>query len=227
MRIYKITNKLNGKQYVGQTIATLNKRFSSHVCAANKGSTSIIHNAIRKYGKAAFEIELLEECPSFGDLDKAECKWTTRLNTIAPNGYNVEAGGCRNRGSMSEATRAKLREAHKHHPPGWYEKVCHAARNRGDGWRQKLSEIAKQRTPTAKQLAGLEAGRRPGVQRASVKGEANPNAILTWDGVSRIRELYATGNYSQDELGLLFGVKQITVSAIVRHKIWKINTRGA
>jgi len=57
-----------------------------------------------------------------------------------------------------------------------------------------------------------------------MKGETNGRAILTSEQVSVIREMYATGDYSQDQLGLLFGVKQVTISAIVRQKIWKINT---
>ena len=60
-----------------------------------------------------------------------------------------------------------------------------------------------------------------------MKGEANPNAILNWDKVSEIREMYVSGDYSQEQLGLLFGVKQVTISAIVRHKIWPINTLPA
>ena len=130
MRIYKITNTQNGKQYVGQTKLKLNKRFTDHVAAANSGSTSIIHNAIRKYGRDAFKVELLEECHSFEELDRAERKWIAALNTVTPHGYNIEEGGCRNRGSLSEATRAKLREAAKHRSPEWYEKICYALRHR-------------------------------------------------------------------------------------------------
>jgi predicted XRE-type DNA-binding protein len=189
------------------------------------GSTSIIHNAIRKYGKDAFEIELLQECRSFEELDDAERKWIAELNTIAPNGYNIEVGGCRNRAPMSEATRAKLREIQKHRSPEWQEKIRYAARNRSPEWRKRLSESHKGLKPTAKQLAALAAGRAAGVGRHCQKGEDNGNAILTWEKVSRIRQLYATGDFSQEKLGCLFGVKQITISAIVRHKIWKLNTR--
>jgi group I intron endonuclease len=225
MRIYKITNTLNGKQYVGQTKTKLEKRFTSHVCAANSGSTAIIHNAIRKYGKDAFEIELLQECQSFEELDEAERGWIAELNTVAPNGYNIEEGGCRNRGSLSEATRVKLREAAKHRSPEWYEKICRAARNRSPEWRRKLSEAAKQRTATPRQREALAAGTKLRfINGKPMKGETNGRAILTSEQVSVIREMYATGDYSQDQLGLLFGVKQVTISAIVRQKIWKINT---
>jgi group I intron endonuclease len=225
MRIYKITNKLNGKQYVGQTKATPEKRFTNHVYAASNGSTAIIHNAIRKYGKDAFEIELLQECQSFEELDEAERRWIAELDTVTPNGYNIEEGGCRNRGSLSEATRAKLREAARHRSPEWYTKICYAARNRSEEWKKKLAASSKGRKPTPRQLECLVAGRQSGVWRHSQVGEDNGNAILTWEKVSQIREMYATGNYSQEQLGLLFGVKQVTVSAIVRYRIWKVNTQ--
>ena len=227
MRIYKITNKTNGKLYIGQTTTSLNKRFTSHVTAANAGSTAIIHNAIRKYGKDAFKIEALQECHSVDDLDDAERKWIEELDSISPHGYNIEAGGCRNRGSLSEETRAKLREAARHRSPEWYDKVCQAARNRGDEWKRKLSEVAKNRTPTARQLAALEKGRRSGAWRHSQVGEDNGNAILNWDKVSQIREMYATGKHSQEQIGHQFGIKQITVSVIVRYKTWKVNTLEA
>ena len=61
--------------------------------------------------------------------------------------------------------------------------------------------------------------------RHSQKGEDNGRAILTSEKVAQIREMYATGNFSQEKLGSLFGVKQVTISAIVRQIIWKFNTR--
>ena len=222
MRVYKITNKQNGKLYIGQTKMELYRRFGSHLREAKYGgSTSIIHNAIRKYGKDAFEIELLQECQSFEELDEAERRWIAELNTIAPNGYNIEVGGCRNRAPMSEATRAKLRQRRS---PETIEKIRHAARNRSPEWRRRLSESRKHLKPTPKQLAALAAGAKLRHVAGTTTGEDNGRAILTWDKVSEIRELYATGDFSQEKLGILFGVKQVTISAIVRHKIWRLNT---
>jgi group I intron endonuclease len=226
MRIYKITNRIDGKQYIGQTSGTLTKRFTSHVCAARNGSTSLIHNAIRNYGKDVFDIEPLQECQSVEGSDEAERKWIADLNTIAPHGYNVEPGGCRNRAPMAEATRAKLREARKdlkHRYPEWYEKICHAARNRSPDWKRKIAEAHKGKKATAKQRAALAAGAKLRHVNGTTKGEANGRAILTWEKVAQIRQMYATGEYSQEQLGLLFGVKQITISVIVRHKRWKVN----
>ena len=61
--IYKITNKVNKKGYVGCTITTLKKRFEEHVwrCIKTDSNTKFC-NSIRKYGVENFEIELIEEC---------------------------------------------------------------------------------------------------------------------------------------------------------------------
>jgi group I intron endonuclease len=66
MVIYKATNKINGKSYVGQTIRTLNERKQSHLNDSNNNSTCYFHNAIRKYGKASFKWEILDECDKSG-----------------------------------------------------------------------------------------------------------------------------------------------------------------
>jgi hypothetical protein len=52
---------------------------------------------------------------------------------------------------------------------------------------------------------------------ASMPGDKNPNAKLTWDEVRKIR----ADNRSQSKIGDVFGVSQITVSLIKRGKIWK------
>ena len=63
--IYKITNKVNGKIYIGRTKNSLKARFKDH-CSKNSACVAI-SNAIKKYGKESFKIEPLfegspEEC---------------------------------------------------------------------------------------------------------------------------------------------------------------------
>jgi group I intron endonuclease len=64
-KIYKITNKLNGKIYVGQTIKSLEDRFQKHCCGTSAKDkyhfNMAIKKAIRKYGKDNFTIELIEK----------------------------------------------------------------------------------------------------------------------------------------------------------------------
>lgn len=62
--IYKITNKINNKVYVGQTIKTVEKRFNQHKNNSNKEyfSQIALYQAFNKYGIENFKVETLEEC---------------------------------------------------------------------------------------------------------------------------------------------------------------------
>jgi DNA invertase Pin-like site-specific DNA recombinase len=53
------------------------------------------------------------------------------------------------------------------------------------------------------------------------RGSAHGRAKLSEDIVREIRRLYATGEFTQQELALRFGVSKHTISLIVRRKIWK------
>lgn len=87
--IYKITNKLNNKVYVGQS-NNIERRFAEHKHKRN-GVNFPIGLAIRKYGKENFAFEILEEC-SLEDLNKKEAYWIKKLNAYT-EGYNCNIGG--------------------------------------------------------------------------------------------------------------------------------------
>jgi len=87
-RIYKITNKLNGKFYVGKTIKSLSTRFYNHCYdALKRDSATYFHRAIRKYGKENFVIEEIEICKN--DLGNREIFW---ISSLKPE-YNQTLGG--------------------------------------------------------------------------------------------------------------------------------------
>lgn len=69
--IYKITNNINGKIYIGQTIGAIEKRFAEHKNAAKNGCRYALHRVIRKYGIENFSIEEIEQCP-IEELDNKE-----------------------------------------------------------------------------------------------------------------------------------------------------------
>jgi group I intron endonuclease len=58
-KIYKITNTINKKIYIGQTIKSIIDRFKGH-CLKASISISAIFNAINKYGKENFLIEQID-----------------------------------------------------------------------------------------------------------------------------------------------------------------------
>lgn len=88
--IYKITNLVNGKIYIGQSIHP-NRRWIEHKQAAMNGIDDYpIHLAIRKYGKDNFIFEILEWT---SDYDNEEIKLIALYNSLIPNGYNIREGG--------------------------------------------------------------------------------------------------------------------------------------
>jgi len=111
--IYLITNNLNGKVYVGQTIQRLGVRLWRH---KNDGKPGI-GKAIQKYGWENFSAEILEIC-SIDMIDLREKFWIKVYDCIAPNGYNLTDGG-NGRRVVSDETRKKLSESHLGKPAYW------------------------------------------------------------------------------------------------------------
>lgn len=89
MIIYCITNLVNGKRYVGQTIRTLEQRFKEHC----NNSNSEIGRAIQEYGVDNFKAEIVEQCETLEHLNVAEQYWISKYNCRIPNGYNIREGG--------------------------------------------------------------------------------------------------------------------------------------
>ena len=99
MIIYKITNVLNGKIYIGQTRKTLKERFQAHINRAERGDKGHLHPAMRKYGYDNFKCEIIEEIdeslPNALDiLNEREIYWIDYYDsTDNKKGYNILLGG--------------------------------------------------------------------------------------------------------------------------------------
>lgn len=91
MVVYKITNLINSKCYIGCTI-NLNSRIAKHLSGKFSGST-ILYKAVNKYGKDNFEIEVLETFEDKETMYLKEKEYIQSLNTLIPNGYNIHLGG--------------------------------------------------------------------------------------------------------------------------------------
>ena len=86
--IYKITNKINGKIYIGKHIDKSKNGIDDYM-----GSGIIIKNAQKKYGIENFTKDILEECTK-EDVDQKEIFWIEKLqSTNYKIGYNVTKGG--------------------------------------------------------------------------------------------------------------------------------------
>lgn len=89
--VYVITNLVNGKQYVGKA-RNAQRRWWDHCARVNYGSTCAIHRAIRKYGRDAFTVEVLERTDTESAAFEAERGHIVRLRTNE-HGYNMTEGG--------------------------------------------------------------------------------------------------------------------------------------
>lgn len=104
MVIYKITNLINEKIYIGQTTKTIEQRFKEH-CKTTSGCRAL-KNAIKKYGSNNFSIEIIENCNSLDELNIREEYWIKHYNSLVPRGYNLQSGGGNH--TVTEETRRLL-----------------------------------------------------------------------------------------------------------------------
>jgi len=116
MLIYLLTNTVNGKVYVGQTIQTLSKRMNGHKgtskCPKAKGYNDYVHRAIRKYGWDNFKVSIIDNTTNKTQkqLDSNETIWIACFDSANREfGYNIEKGGS-GRGKVSDETKKKLSE---------------------------------------------------------------------------------------------------------------------
>jgi len=84
MQIYKVTNLINNKIYIGK-----NTRNDPHYY----GSGILIKKAINKYGKNNFKKEILEDCNTINELNIREIYWIKKLNANSDDNYNIASGG--------------------------------------------------------------------------------------------------------------------------------------
>lgn len=150
MIIYRITNLLNDKVYIGQTQRTLKERMNEHF-----SGSLYIDRMIQKYGRENFKYEIIEKCSKLEELNEREMFWIAKFNCKFSNGYNFKDGGYQglkgytwskeSRAKMS--TVSKIREA-KREP---LEK-SQTAKN---GWASKTHEERLRITEPARKAAAL------------------------------------------------------------------------
>ena len=85
--IYRVTNKINGKVYIGQSV-DIGRRWRQHMTAEDD---IYFHKAIQKYGVENFEWEVIEQCKK-KDLDEREIYWIEYYDSFN-KGYNCTKGG--------------------------------------------------------------------------------------------------------------------------------------
>jgi group I intron endonuclease len=155
--VYKITNKINEKAYIGFTSKSLKERWRKHCIDAKSGRQTFLCNAIRKYGPDTFDLEILYETLDIEEArDHAENKFIMLYETLLPEkGYNMTKGGEGTMGHKhSPETRAKMSNSRKGKRHTLETKLKLSEQRKGPGnpnygknfdqeYRDKISRVTK------------------------------------------------------------------------------------
>lgn len=211
--IYKITNRLDGKVYIGQTVNTDNRWKAHKSYAKNKTKCKqVIHQAIAKYGIENFEFEVLACSLDKDSANDAEVQIIKQYNSRdKKNGYNIAVGGGFSMLGLkhSDETKARIGAASRGIKPS--------------------NEARKKRSESMRAVVG---GKQPswlvGIKKSKeererlavrMSGDNNPNAKINYEIANRIRIEYSKGK-TQQELAVEFGVGRSTITRVVLNKIW-------
>lgn len=181
MFIYKITNQINNKVYIGQTIQNPNRRWEAHKKPSIlKQNKTYLAKAMNKYGKENFVFEVIETVNSMEDLNNKECFWIGFYDSRnKEKGYNLAYGGGNRK--TDEETKIKISKSNlgKSKPP------------LSDEHRRKLSEAAKKRKiskEVRKKMSESHKGLKPSEETRKKLSDAKRGKPKSIEHLQKIRE---------------------------------------
>lgn len=110
--VYKITNKVTNKIYIGITNQGSGARYRHHWYESRIGEPSPIHRSMAKYGEDNFTLEIIDFANTYDELKEKEKYWIKQYNSTDKSiGYNLTEGGDGTFGRKhSEDTKEKIRQ---------------------------------------------------------------------------------------------------------------------
>lgn len=144
MHIYKITNTVNSKIYIGQTVQSNPKmRWYAHLADTRRGKKSHLYDSIRKYGEEAFVWEIIDCAVSVNELNSKEERWLKYYRDLGITVYNNREAG--NNKTHSPESIEKMKIA---------QKLRHATTEVG-GWKRRDGGPMKGKTHPRKGTSGM------------------------------------------------------------------------
>lgn len=205
--IYKITNLINGKVYIGSAV-NIQKRWRRE--KQGKEINIYFVRALKKYGIENFKFEILEECEKEKLIEREQYyidKYylNKKGKFIKSRGYNINPIAGSTLGyKHTKTTKKMLSESHKGKNIGeknyWYGK--NRTGENGPNFGRHFSDITKRKMSEAS------------------KCEKNSQAKLNWNIVNEIRKLWGTRGWKQILLAEKYDLSREAISNIVNNKRW-------
>jgi len=149
MLIYKITNNVTGKCYVGRTAQTAQQRWATHQYAARQLGSTELQKAILEYGPDAFSLDVIETLYNLPDLLRAEVHYIEEFNSMRPNGYNMAPGG-ESYAPMTDEIRKKIGDANRGRVTSKLTRQLMSKARKGKKKSKPMTEDHKQRISEAR-----------------------------------------------------------------------------
>jgi len=201
--LYKITNLINNKVYIGQSVHP-ERRWIEHKNNAKMHNDDYpIHLAMSKYGIENFTFEILEESENYNKREKELIK---EYNSICPNGYNIAEGGPNNVMYGEDNPRNKVKN----------EDLPLIIKDLKEN-KMTDREIAKKYNLTDKIIADINHG-----YAHKIEEEKYPIRIrkgsqkITEEEAEEIKNLLKTTNLSYEKIGKMYGVSKSNIYQINR-----------
>jgi len=211
--LYKITNTLNNKVYIGQSNKE-NERWRQHKYFARQDEPiQYIHRAMKKYGVEYFVYEVIAMCRTQKDADETEILLIKSHDSRNKKyGYNVASGGDHawNAGLPSEQQPMYGKKQSEHFKQRMSEVHSGKIAPHTEQWRIDMSKKM-----TGRKIAWADK------ISAAQSGDKGPHARLTWEIVNQLRKDHQEG-LTQKQISQKYDLGTGHVCNIINYKIWKI-----
>lgn len=216
--IYCYTNKINNKQYIGQTLWE-KQRYNQHKRCYED---SVFHRAIQKYGFDNFEYKILYTSDNIEELNQMEQKFIKELNTLVPNGYNVDQGGRNNsHGRHTEDSKVLMSKAKGVLTEDEVRMLRLEYLNGGHPV-ELYKKYFSDRIASLQAFLNIWCGKRYSYIMPEVfELREDKHTKLNKEKAHEIKELIKEGKLTYREIGELYGVSRSTINDIRQQKIWK------